>query len=97
MSVTTVTHLHAAPDQGHALAGLLAEGGDRMRIAEGCESFEVLRDEDDPLGFIFLQRWRSHEAHDAAFAELILSTGHLAKVLEAIDQPIVRHAYQLQS
>ena len=46
-----------------------------MRAAEGCESFDLLRDQDDPRTLAFLQRWVSHEARDAAFAEHIVQTG----------------------
>jgi quinol monooxygenase YgiN len=97
MSVTTITHFHAAPDQEKVLAGLMAEGRHRMQVAEGCESFDLLRDEDDPAALAFLQRWVSHEAHDTAFAERILQTGHLDKLLVALDGPIVQHTYQVVS
>ncbi|HEY5025901.1 MAG TPA: antibiotic biosynthesis monooxygenase family protein [Acidimicrobiales bacterium] len=97
MSITTVTHLHAASDQQDDLAQLLAAGRDRMRAAEGCESFDLLRDEDDPCAMAFLQRWVSHEAHDAAFAERIVQSGHLDKVLAVLDEPIVQHTYHVAS
>jgi quinol monooxygenase YgiN len=97
MGITTVTQFHAAPGQEDVLAELLAEGRNRMRAAEGCESFDLLRDEDDPRGLAFLQRWVSHEAHDTAFAERIVQTGHLDKVLAALDDPIVQHTYQVVS
>jgi quinol monooxygenase YgiN len=93
MSITTITLLHAGPGQEDVLAGLLAEGRNRMRAAEGCESFDLLRDEDDPRSFTFLQHWISHEAHDTAFAERILKTGHLDKVIAAVDEPIAQHTY----
>lgn len=95
MSVTMITHLHAAPEKGDALAQLLVAGRDRMRTAEGCESFQLLREESDSRSFVFLQRWVSHEAHDAAFAEQIVQTGHLEKVLAALDQAIAQPSYQV--
>jgi quinol monooxygenase YgiN len=97
MSVTMITRLHAAPDRGDDLAGLLVTGRDRMRAAEGCESFQLLRDESDARSFVFLQRWTSHEAHDAAFVEHIVQTGHLDKVLAASDEAIVQSGYQVSS
>jgi quinol monooxygenase YgiN len=95
MSITAITNLHAAPGQDDDLARLLASGRDRMRDAEGCESFDLLRDEDDPCAMTFLQRWVSHAAHDAAFSERIVQSGHLAKVLAVIDKPILQHSYQV--
>jgi len=97
MSVTTVTRFHAAPGQQEVLAELLAEGRDRMQAAEGCQFFDLLRDAEDPCALAFLQRWVSHEAHDTAFAERIGQTGHFDKVLAALDEPVVRHAYQIVS
>jgi quinol monooxygenase YgiN len=95
MSITMITRLHAAPDRGDDLAELLVSGRDRMRTAEGCESFRLLREEGDSRSFVFLQRWASHEAHDAAFDERIVRTGHLEKVLAAVDDAIVQSSYQL--
>jgi quinol monooxygenase YgiN len=97
MSITIVTHLHAAHGQDQLLAELAAEGRTRMRAADGCESFDLLRDEDDPCALAFLQRWVSHEAHDTAFAERIAQTGHLDKVLAALDKPIAQHTYGVVS
>jgi quinol monooxygenase YgiN len=95
MSITTVTRFHAAPGQQDILAELLAEGRDRMQAAEGCQCFELLRDEHDPSALAFLQRWDCHQAHDAAFAERIGQTGHFDKVFAALDEPVVRHLYQV--
>jgi quinol monooxygenase YgiN len=97
MTVTTVTRFHAAPGQQDIVAELLAEGRNRMQAVEGCQFFELLRDEDDPSAFAFLQRWVSHEAHDSAFVEHIGQTGHFAKVLAALDEPVVRHRYEVSS
>lgn len=97
MSITNVTQLHAAHGREDVLAELAAEGRNRMRAAEGCESFDLLRDEDDLRALVFLQRWVSHEAHDAAFADRIVQTGHLEKVLATLDGPIEQHTYQVVS
>jgi len=90
-----ITQLHAAPEKGDELAELLGAGRDRMRAAVGCESFELLRNEADSRSFVFVQRWVSHQAHDAAFAEQIIQSGHLEKVLAAIDEAIVQPSYQV--
>jgi quinol monooxygenase YgiN len=97
MSITTFTVFHAAAGQVDNLAELLSTGRDRMRSAEGCSSFDLLRDEADPRAMAFLQRWSSHEAHDAAFAERIVQSGHLAKVLAVLDEDIRQHTYLIAS
>lgn len=93
MSITHVTEFHAAPGQESTLVALLTEGRNRMRAAEGCESFDLYRDQDDDLAFTFAQRWVSADAHDAAFGERIAQSGHLEKVLAALGQPLVQRTY----
>jgi quinol monooxygenase YgiN len=93
VSITTITQFHAAPDQEHLLRELLAEGRERMRASEGCESFELVQDESDARSLTFIQHWASHQAHDSAFGERIMKTGHLDKVIATLDQPIVQHTY----
>jgi quinol monooxygenase YgiN len=97
MSITTVTRFHAAEGQESTLLALQAEGRRRMLTAEGCESFEILRDQADPRSSAFIQRWTSREAHDAAFGELILESGHLEKVLGSLDEGVVQTFYDVVS
>jgi len=54
-----------------------------------------VRGEADRCSFVFLQRWDSHEAHDGAFVEHIVQTGHLDKVLAALDEPIQQDTYEV--
>jgi quinol monooxygenase YgiN len=93
MSITHVTDFHAAPGQQSTLESLLIEGRNRMRAADGCESFDLFKDQEDELSFTFIQRWASPEAHDAAFGERIVETGHLERVLAGLSQPLVQRTY----
>jgi quinol monooxygenase YgiN len=81
MSITTVTQFHASPGQAEALLALQSEGRRRMLGAAGCEAFDILRDQSDDHSFVFIQTWTTREAHDEAFGELILASGHLERVL----------------
>src|SRR5271156_3139807 len=90
MSVTTVTRFHAAEGQESALLELQAEGRRRMLAADGCESFEILLDQGDSRSSAFIQTWSSREAHDTAFGELIMASGHLEKVLATLDEGVVQ-------
>jgi quinol monooxygenase YgiN len=94
MSITSVTRFHATAGQEEALLELQTEGRRRMVAADGCESFDILRDQSDPQSFLFIQTWASREAHDAAFGELILSSGHLEKVLEVLDEGVTQTFYE---
>jgi quinol monooxygenase YgiN len=93
MSITHITEFHAAPGQHSTLEPLLIEGRNRMRAADGCESFDLYKDEADKLSFTFIQCWASPEAHDAAFGKRIVETGHLEKVLASLGQPLVQRTY----
>jgi len=93
MSITTVTRFHASEGQEGILLELQTEGRRRMLGAEGCQSFDILRDQADPRSSAFIQKWSSREAHDAAFGELIMASGHLEKVLAALDEGVVQTFY----
>ena len=97
MSVTTITRFHAAEGQEESLHELQSEGRRRMLAADGCESFTILRDQADPRSSAFIQTWSSREAHDAAFGELIMASGHLEKVLATLDDGVVQTFYDLVS
>jgi quinol monooxygenase YgiN len=97
VSVTTVTRFHAAAGQEAHLFDLQSEGRRRMLEADGCRSFDILRDQEDPRSSVFIQTWSSREAHDAAFGELIMASGHLEKVLAALDEGVVQTFYDVVS
>jgi quinol monooxygenase YgiN len=97
MSITTVTRFHAAEGQEETLFALQAEGRRRMLAADGCESFQILRDQVDPRSSAFIQTWSSREAHDVAFGELIMASGHLENVLAALDEGVVQTFYEVIS
>jgi quinol monooxygenase YgiN len=97
MSVTSLTRFHATSGQEAKLLALQSEGRTRMLAADGCESFDILRDASDHRSFVFVQTWASREAHDAAFGELILASGHLEKVLATLDEGVVQNFYELVS
>ncbi len=65
-----------------------------MIAAEGCESFDILRDQSDAQSFVFIQTWASREAHDTAFGEFILASGHLEKVLAVLDEGVTQTFYE---
>jgi hypothetical protein len=95
MSVTSSTGLHAVEGQEAALLELQTEGRRRMLAAKGCESFEILLDRPDPRSSAFIQTWSTRGAHDAAFGDLIMASGHLEKVLAALDEGVVPTFYDV--
>ena len=97
MSITTLTRFHATKGKEETLLELQTEGRRRMVAADGCESFDILRDQSDPQSFVFVQTWASREAHDAAFGELILASGHLEKVLAVLDEGVTQTFYEVVS
>ena len=67
-----------------------------MREADGCESFDLYQEQGNKqCAFTFVQHRASPEAHDAAFGERIIQSGHLDKVLATLGQPLVQRTYSL--
>jgi quinol monooxygenase YgiN len=97
MSITSVTRFHAIPGEEDTLLELQTEGRRRMMAADGCQSFDILRDQADAQSFVFVQTWTSREAHDAAFGELILASGHLERVLAVLDEGVAQTFYDIVS
>ncbi len=97
MSVTSITRFHASDGQEATLLELQSEGRRRMLAAKGCESFDILHDQADRRSSAFVQTWSSREAHDAAFGELIMASGHLEKVLATLDEGVVQTFYDVVS
>jgi quinol monooxygenase YgiN len=95
MSITTITQFHAAEGQEEVLFELQCEGRRRMLAADGCESFAILQDQADLRCSVFIQTWSSRDAHDVAFGELIMASGHLDKVLAALDGGVVQTFYEV--
>lgn len=55
----------------------------------------MIRPTDDPL---LLSKLGPHrEAHDSAFGELIMASGHLEKVLATLDEAVVQTFYDVVS
>jgi len=87
MSVDVVINFQALPGHAAELRGLLAEGRDLSRAAQGCESFELYQRDDDEHKFMFLERWASIELHHQNMAINIVASGHLARILPHVVGP----------
>jgi quinol monooxygenase YgiN len=95
MSVIVTVNFRASDGNADALLALLQQGRDVSRTADGCESFDLYRREDDPQRFTFFERWTSIDAHHANMADNIVATGHLAKMLPLLDGGIDNGVLQL--
>ena len=60
-------HVIARPDSEHAVAQLAVEHVERSRAEPGCLSHEVSRDVQQPLRFVFVERWQDMAALQAHF------------------------------
>ena len=88
MSVSVVVNFQASSGNIEPLLALLREGRDLSRKADGCEAFDLFQRQDDPHLFMFIERWTSIDAHHANMAENIVASGHLAKILPLLENPI---------
>jgi quinol monooxygenase YgiN len=87
MSVTIVVNFEATEGNAEQLLALLQQGRDFSRKAEGCESFEVYRRQDDPTKYMFLEQWASLEAHHENVAKNVVASGHLDKIKALLTGP----------
>ena len=87
MSDNVAISFQALPGKAAELLPLLKDGRDISRAADGCESFDLFRREDDENRFMFLKEWSSMEAHHKNMADNIVATGHLMRILPLIVGP----------
>lgn len=66
MSIARIYILHANEGHDATLETVLRELCDHVRGLAGNEGVELLRDSGTELRFLFIQRWESIEAHEAA-------------------------------
>lgn len=70
--MTIIRHyaMRAGDGQADALLTALHELARVVGSLEGCEGIDLLRDQDDPARFVFLERWTTADAHKAAAGKL---------------------------
>ena len=77
MTIRVVAHITAKPDTVDQTRELLMSLIDPTRAEDGCVTYELLQNNDDPTDFTFVEEWTS----DAALDEH-LATEHLKRVGE---------------
>ncbi|MDO5624733.1 MAG: antibiotic biosynthesis monooxygenase family protein [Pseudomonadota bacterium] len=75
--------MHAAAGQGPALEAALRDLADTLRRIPGCEAVQLLREQGQPLRFVFIETWASVAAHQQASQHL--SAEALAPMMAALD------------
>lgn len=96
MSLAVIVSIQAAGGNAEALLPLLQQGRDFSSRAAGCEAFDLYQGQDDPHKFVMVERWTSLEAHHANFEKNVKASGHLAKILQLISQPIQSAVYRVE-
>ena len=87
MSINVAINFQASAGHAAELLPLLQQGRDISRAADGCESFELFQRQDDEHKFMFLEQWRSAEAHHENMTTNILASGHLARIIPLLVAP----------
>lgn len=89
-------HVIARPDTEHAVATLAVEHVERSRAEPGCLSHEVSRDVQQPLRFVFVERWRDMAALQAHF-QVDASRQFARAMAELSDGPPQINLYQAEA
>jgi len=77
--------MHAAEGKDAALETALGGLADAVRPLPGCEGVELMRDSGNERRFVFIEKWVSIEAHEAAGK--LLAKDMIAPVMVALDGP----------
>jgi quinol monooxygenase YgiN len=76
MTVRVIAHIKAKPETIQATRELLTTLILPTRIEEGCITYQLYQNEDDPTDFTFIEEWTSDEDLDAH-----LQSDHLKRFL----------------
>jgi quinol monooxygenase YgiN len=85
MTVARVYRMIAAKGKEQILLDALIALGRVVRPLDGCLGVELLRDLEQSCKFLFVEKWRSVEAHKAAGA--LLPRASFGPVMQALDGP----------
>lgn len=85
MTVARCYEMHAAEGKDAMLETALRALADAVRPLTGCEGVELLRDCGNERRFLFIEKWRSIEAHKDAGK--MLGREALTGVMAALDGP----------
>lgn len=80
MTLHVVAHFHALPDCGDEMEKLLFPLVGPTSAEDGCISYRLHRDHEDPEHFVFLEEWR-----DAKSLEAHLGSPHVTTMLSAVE------------
>jgi heme oxygenase (mycobilin-producing) len=85
MTIARVYQMTAADGKDQALLDALIALGDVVRPLDGCLGVELLRDSAQSNKFLFVEKWRTVEAHKAAGASLPRTS--FGPVMAAVARP----------
>ncbi len=85
--LTIVANVHANPDQIDLVKVELEKLVPITRAEEGCIQYDLHRDNDNPLHFMFFEIWESRELWQTH-----MNAPHLAAYVEAVDGAIADFA-----
>ena len=63
-SVRVIVSFEMTKNLGHSAMSRIQGFAKATRANPGCEQFELVRDQENPDRFSFLEKWQSHEAVD---------------------------------
>lgn len=70
MSIYRIGETQAKPDQVEALRDFLISIMEGIKASQGCESVQLLQNQDDPTRFTMIEIWDSIESHRASVKEI---------------------------
>lgn len=83
MSVTRINEFQAREGQGDALRDLVKSFVPMLEASEGCQSCQLLQNQDDSTKIVVIEVWDSVEAHQASVKNIPQDAMHKAMKLLA--------------
>ncbi|OCC25154.1 hypothetical protein MB02_00190 [Croceicoccus estronivorus] len=93
MAIRVIYEMTAQTDQGDAFTAVLADLATTIRGLPGCEGVDVLRRQDNPDQFLFMEKWPSGEVYDEA-AKMVPKTA-FAPLKPLLGGPPARSVHEL--
>jgi len=91
-AVRVVADIKAKPDKASELRAILGSMVEPIRNEDGCISYELLENRNDPANFTFLEEWSSDETLQAHLGGL---EKNLPKLMGLLAEPPDIRSYSL--
>lgn len=89
-TIRVVAHIKAKPEHAEQLKGLLSAQVAPTKAEDGCISYALMQNNNDPADFVFVEEWRDMAALKAHIKSPHLQQGREARAALLSGEPDIR-------